>query len=69
MNKFLSIIAIVTFLFSVNGNAQQEPIQKKGKVKTEKPCASGEKKACSTDEKKSSGSVSKKASGCCSSKK
>jgi hypothetical protein len=61
MKKFLSIIAIATFLFSVNGNAQQEPKQKKGKTKTEK--------SCSTDEKKSCGSGSKKASGCCSSKK
>ena len=61
MKKFLSIIAIATFLFSVNGNAQQEPKQKKGKAKTEK--------SCSTDEKKSCGNGSKKASGCCSSKK
>lgn len=69
MNKFLSIIAVTTFLFSVNGNAQQEPKQKKGKAKTEKSCSADEKKSCSTDEKKSCGNGSKKASGCCSSKK
>lgn len=43
MNKIVSILATVAFFFSLNVSAQQEPVQKKKKAKTEKSCTAQEK--------------------------
>lgn len=67
MNKIVSILATVAFFFSMNVSAQQEPVQKKKKAKTEKSCTAQEKKSCSNEEKK--GCDNDKKGGCCSSKK
>lgn len=68
MKKIVSILATALLLFSINVNAQQEPVQKKKKARTEKSCSGDEKKSCSSEEKKSCGEGDKKG-GCCSSKK
>lgn len=61
MKNIISILAIATFMVSMNGNAQ-EPKQKAKKetAKTEKSCATAEKKSCGSEAK---------SGGCCSSKK
>jgi len=70
MKKSLIIVAIA-LLFSINSIAQEQPVQKKKKAKTEKSCSAEEKKSCSNDEKKACGSESKaeKKGGCCAAKK
>lgn len=68
MKKIVSILATAVLLFSINVNAQQEPVQKKKKARTEKSCSADEKKSCTSEEKKSCGAGEKKG-GCCSSKK
>jgi len=59
MKKVVSMLAIAAFLFSVNGNAQEQP-KKAAKAKTEKSCSATEKKSCAAGEKKA---------GCCAAKK
>lgn len=61
MKNIISILAIATFMVSLNANAQ-EPKQKAKKetAKTEKSCATAEKKSCGSEAK---------SGGCCSSKK
>ncbi len=65
MKKVFSILAVATFLFSMNVNAQEDPKQTKKakasteKASTEKSCTKEEKKSCSTEKKAS----------CCSAKK
>lgn len=60
MKKLVSIVALATFLFSMNVNAQEPKQTKKTKAKTEKSCSAEEKKAC-TSEKKAKCCASKKA--------
>jgi hypothetical protein len=58
MKKSILTLAIVAFLTSMSGFAQEEqPKQKKKKAKTEKSCSTDEKKSCGAGEKKG---------GCCS---
>ena len=59
MKKSILTLALVAFLTSMSGFAQEEqPKQKKKKKeKTEKSCSTDEKKSCGTAEKKG---------GCCS---
>lgn len=61
MKKFVSIMAVAAFMFSMTVNAQ-EPKQKAKKetAKTEKSCSTAEKKSCGTEAK---------TGGCCASKK
>lgn len=61
MKKLVSIMAVATFMLSMNVNAQEPKKKaKKDTAKTEKSCSTEEKKSCSTDAK---------TAGCCSSKK
>jgi hypothetical protein len=60
MKNIISTIAVVTFLFSFNVNAQEKPAKEKATTKTEKTCTAGEKKSCAAGEKKG---------GCCAAKK
>jgi hypothetical protein len=59
MKKLVSTVALVAFLFSMNVNAQEKPVAKKAKAKTEKTCSAEEKKSCSAEKK----------AGCCAAKK
>jgi hypothetical protein len=60
MKKLVTILAVVSFMFSVDANAQTPKQKKKEAAKTEKAALSTEdKKACGTEAKGS----------CCSSKK
>ena len=56
MNKVISMIAVVAFMFSMNVNGQEK---KPVKAKTEKMCSASEKKSCSAGKKGS----------CCAAKK
>lgn len=59
MKKLVSTLALVAFLFTMNGNAQEKQDPKKEKTKTEKTCSASEKKSCSSGKKMS----------CCAAKK
>ena len=51
MKKTISMLALVAFLFSMNGNAQEKEPKQKKKAKTEKSCTASEKKSCGKEEK------------------
>jgi len=60
MKKVISMMAVATFLFSMNVNANEgAKDKKKEKAATEKSTSTAEKKSCSSGEKKS----------CCAAKK
>lgn len=61
MKKFISTLAVATFLFSAATFAQEPQAENKEKAKTEKACCKKDKKSCSKDDKKSCSKEDKKA--------
>jgi hypothetical protein len=62
MKKVISILAVATFLFTVNVSSQEKEKEaaKKDVAKTEKSCSTAEKKSCSKEAGKKSCCAAKK---------
>jgi hypothetical protein len=61
MKNIVSILAVATFLFTMNISAQEKEKEAKKEVaKTEKSCTTAEKKSCSKDSGKKSCCAAKK---------